>query len=321
MIANLRLRPLAFGLASYVPGVTRVFRRGTGGTSSARYCYSVWMRHLISAHACKQTRLPETVAELGPGDSLGVGLAALLTGANHYYALDFIKYADNLENLGVFDELLALFSKRTAIPDDQEFPLIIPRLNSYDFPSYILGDELLKISLASKRVQNIRAAISGQGDASTTITYMAPWLDADIVKKHSVDMIFSQAVLEHIDGIRLAYEAMRQWLHPTGCMTHSIDFKSHGLTKDWNGHWTQSDIAWKLLRGRRPYMINREPHSVHVQMLRDSGFDILCDERYELPSRIADSMVASRFCNMSSEDFHTSDAFIVAAPTARNLTA
>src|SRR5689334_3926898 len=54
---------------------------GTGGSSSARYCYSVWLRHLSMAARLGLNTDPKDVAELGPGHSIGVGLAALLSGA------------------------------------------------------------------------------------------------------------------------------------------------------------------------------------------------------------------------------------------------
>jgi SAM-dependent methyltransferase len=277
------------------------------------------MRHLVNAHACGQIRVPDTVAELGPGDSLGVGLAALLTGAGRYYAFDFIKYANNLENIHVFDELVQMFSKNVDIPDDQEFPEVIPRLASYKFPSHILSNGQLQQSLAHDRVQRIRAAISAASDPGNIITYIAPWFDSDLVKSHTVDMIFSQAVLEHIDPLQQAYGAMHLWLKPSGIMSHSIDFRSHGLTTDWNGHWAQSEIAWKLLRGKRPYMINRQPHSFHLKLLREAGFDVLRDEHYKLPSRIKGSMIAGRFSNISDEDLSISETFIVAVPSSRHV--
>src|SRR6185295_10726374 len=86
MLSDIRIRPLLFGLASRVPGVTTLFRRGAGGIPSPRYCYSVWLRHLVAAHQAGITSLPKSVGELGPGDSLGTGFAALLSGAERYYA-------------------------------------------------------------------------------------------------------------------------------------------------------------------------------------------------------------------------------------------
>jgi hypothetical protein len=74
----MNLRPIADGISSYLPGSIRL-AIGTGGTDSARYCNSVWLRHLVTLSRNGLGAVPRVVAELGPGDSLGIGLAALLS--------------------------------------------------------------------------------------------------------------------------------------------------------------------------------------------------------------------------------------------------
>src|SRR5437763_1374444 len=69
---NLKIGQLLYGIATFIPGVAAVFGRGGGDTSSARYCYSVWLRHLVVAAANGFKVPPRVVAELGPGDSLGL---------------------------------------------------------------------------------------------------------------------------------------------------------------------------------------------------------------------------------------------------------
>ena len=90
-------------------------------------------------------------------------------------------------------------------------------------------------------------------------------------------MLCSQFVLEHVDNLLETYRAMQLWLRPGGFMSHFIDFRSHFMTKEWNGHWACSDRIWNLMRGKRPYMLNREPHSVHLRLMEQCGFEIVCD--------------------------------------------
>jgi len=97
------------GLATYVPGLYRP-RHGPGSTASARYCYSVWLRHLVMAGKSGLPTRPLTVAELGPGGSLGTGLAALLSGAEKYIGLDAVEHALNQTNIRILSELLTLES-------------------------------------------------------------------------------------------------------------------------------------------------------------------------------------------------------------------
>ena len=82
--------------------------------------------------------------------------------------------------------------------------------------------------------------------------------------------MFSQSVLEHIDDLEGAYATLHKWLKPGGYMSHLIDFYSHGLTKEWNGHWALSDLTWGALKGRRPYLINRQLASrTHAVVARE----------------------------------------------------
>src|SRR5438552_5002216 len=128
---NLKIWQLLYGIATFVPGVNAVFGRGAGATSSARYCYSVWLRHLVTAVANGLKAPPRVVAELGPGNSLGIGLAALLSGAERYHAFDVVPHAQVKCSLAVLDVLIALFQNRADIPGPDEFPQVHPLLASY----------------------------------------------------------------------------------------------------------------------------------------------------------------------------------------------
>ncbi len=303
------------GVATYVPGLYRPEARGSGGTASARYCYSVWLRHLTLAFDHGLSSIPKVVAELGPGNSLGIGLAALLSGASVYYAFDVVRYVSNATNLEVFQGLVDLFGKRENIPDETEFPNVEPRLESYVFPNRVLTDEWLDQVLEPERIPRIRNAILVPGneqEQDVRISYFAPWHDADVVREESVDMVLSQATMEHIDDLPGTYRALHRWLKPGGFMSHEIDFRCHGTAHEWNGHWGYSDLAWRVMRGRRAYLLNRQPHSAHVDLLSRSGFRTVCDIPRKTTSGIRREHLASRFKNVSDDDLTTSGAFMQA---------
>jgi len=310
---QIRLRALAAGTATFLPFVLGYACRGTGGTASARYCYSVWMRHLVKAHASGHSP-GGTVAELGPGDSLGIGLAAMLSGFDRYFSLDVKKHADMEGNLAVFKELVRLFRERTSIPGEEEFPLVFPRLDNYAFPHWILTDKLLKNTLDPWRVDAIAKALSGFGqkqDDAIRIDYIVPWSDVSFAHRESVDFAFSQAVLEHVDDIAAAHNAIYRCLRPGGFTSHTIDYESHGLTRDWFGHWTISDVSWRFVRGARPYLINRLPHSAHLQAIEGAGFQMIREEarRATPPPR---AKLARRFSTLADRDLETCSAYIQA---------
>jgi hypothetical protein len=315
------IKRLIFNMVTFIPGVLLIptVKRhvaarstGTGGTGSARYCYSVWLRHLVMAARNDLNTNPKAVAELGPGDSLGIGLAALLSGADQYYAFDLVEHTNLQRNLGVFDELVTLLSNRADIPADDEFPSVGPKLEKYDFPIYILSDERLAKSLAPARVSALREQLQNTSSVRSAIQYKAPWLETDSIQPGSVDMILSQAVLEHVDELQTAYRIMAQWLKPGAFISHAIDFKSHGWTDEWNGHWLCSDLMWRIVRGPDPWLINRQPYSVHRSLMAQSGFRVVCDIPVTRKSTISRQEVAKRFRWMSDDDLVTCEAFVQA---------
>ena len=223
------------------------------------------------------SRVPPIVAELGPGDSIGIGIAALLSGADRYYAFDIIRYSDLSRARGIFDELVRMFVDREPVPGAGEFPSLNPKLEDYAFPHGLLDGEWLRSALSPQRVAAIRSAIDLAADAPSMIQYQAPWNDLAGVPGGSVDLIYSQAVLEHVDDLDGAYASMRRWLKTGGLMSHQIDYRCHGKADTWNGHWTYSDLAWKVVVGRRAYLLNRVPHSSHLAMLKRNGFDVVSE--------------------------------------------
>lgn len=301
------------GLSSYVPGAKKYFCSSSGGTVSSRYCYSVWLRHLIRAHETGLNTRVNKIAELGPGDSLGIGLCAVLCGIKEYYALDAKPHANLELNKRILQELIVLLKSREAIPDQTEFPFISPSLEDCSFPHHILTDEVLSNSLKTDRLAAIgRALDTGQPHDNVNIAYVAPWQG---IALHGVegtlDMVFSQAVMEHVEDLNGTYAALHRWLRPGGYMSHTIDYKSHGYTRDWNGHWTVSESIWKLVKGCRPYLINRLPHSTHVEAIKRAGFEIVAEAKTNnapLPRR----KLADKFRSLSDEDLSTSGAFVQA---------
>jgi hypothetical protein len=256
----------------------------------------------------------ETVAELGPGDSLGVGLAALLSGARRYVALDAIRYAENARNLQILEELIALFQNRSLIPDQAEFPRVQPPLSSYAFPADFLTSERLETALNPVRLDMIRASVANPGANlrdPKPICYSAPW-KVGMIENDAIDLVYSQGVLQYVRDLSNVYTEMTAWLKKGGIMSHEIAFQSIGLTAEWNGHWACSDAVWRLVGGRRRHVTNREPHSTHIALLQRAGCQIITDERIVRRSGISRAQLAPRFRQLTDEDLTTSSALIQA---------
>jgi predicted SAM-dependent methyltransferase len=306
----MKVRQLASGILSYVPGMNRFLLRRTGGTESARYCYSVWLRHLVMAEKNGLKKHPQIVAELGPGDSLGMGLASLLSGAELYYALDVVEYANPQTNIKIFDELVDLYKNESAIPTNTEFPFIHPTLTSTRYPSHLLATN--KKNLQDRRLKRLRQSCQNINSDYSQIKYVIPWIDSKVLEPNSVDMFISHAVFEHVEDLTTTYETIYDYLKPGGILSAQIDFKSHNTHKEWNGHWTYSKSSWSIIRGKRPFFLNREPHSTHLRLLKKSGFEILCDKKIIKNSNINRKQIAPQFRYLSDEDLNTSGVFIQA---------
>lgn len=314
-LAAYKAKPILEGALSLLPGGQRLVRTGTGGSDSARYCYSVWMRHLIRTFTYRGSPFAGTVVELGPGDSVGTGLAALLSGARRYIAIDVVQYADVVRNHAVLDELVELFRRRAPVPASDEFPLIRPGLDDYAFPETMLDAEAVGANFVGDRIAVIAGALRGDPTAANKelpVRYIDPVAAADLISAGSVDWVFSQAVLEHVDDPTGVYRSCHDWLSPGGLMSHQIDFESHGTSREWNGHWAYPDLVWRLLRGRRPYLLNRLPCGCHLEALADAGFEILAVDRARRPSRLYGGQLAKRFRGMNDDDLTTVSAFVVA---------
>jgi len=314
-IGRTNMNPVLKGALTFVPGVKNILNStGRGSTLSADYCYSLWLKHLTLSRQHNQGAPPTTMAELGPGGSLGVGLAAMLSGIDKYYALDVVEYADSKNNLRVFEELVAMFSQRRprpekGWPDFDEF--LAPTL----FPEEILPDTLLEETLAPDRLQAIRNAISNPGTDynGIQVNYYVPWNSENVIQENSVDYLLSHSTLEHVEDLELAYNSMQRWLKPGGWMSHQIDFGSHGISNYWDGYRKYSEPVWKVVKGRRHYLINRAPQSAHTAHMKRCGFNLALELRNENGNQpqLPSSKLSSRWSTLSKNDLQTQGTFIV----------
>jgi SAM-dependent methyltransferase len=251
---------------------------------------------------------PMTMGELGPGDSIGVGLAALLSGVQRYVALDAFAHADPARNLRVFDQLVELFRRRAPIPGRDVFPEMALDLPDTAFPLDLIGEQALQTALAEDRIAWLREIIAGR-PAPEVLDYRAPWGCVSGTDEASIDFLLSNAVMEHVTDLEGAYQAMSRWLRPGGIASNQIDFRSHGLFHAWDGHWACPDWLWRLFMGRRPYLLNREPLSTHRRLAAAAGFEEMQVLRVEAP--VVSRRLASRYAGIDAEDRITCGGYLL----------
>ena len=180
-----KIMPLLKGVGSFLVPSLRTTHKPLGSISAA-HCYSVFLRNVALLKSIGATSLPKVVAELGPGSSFGTGFAALIAGAQKYYALDLIDLSYPNRNLEVFDELVSLFRRKQTIPASGPQSLIFPDLDSYDFPTFL--SPVTDAAHFDERVGAIREDIVKQTGIFFEVS--VPWTKSNIFDPHSIDWLF-----------------------------------------------------------------------------------------------------------------------------------
>ena len=122
--------------------------------------------------------------------------------------------------------------------------------------------------------------------------------------------------MEHVGGLPRAYRIIARLLRPGGYASHKISFHSHGTTPEWNGHWACGDLAWRKIASDRAYLINREPLSGHLRMMREAGMEVISVVRTGSGrgrgGPVARARLAGRFRSLSDDDLATRSALVQA---------
>ena len=250
----------------------------TGGTDSPEYCMKMWTQFLrLLVDAGFEPR-GTTMVELGPGDTLGLGLSAMLSGVAQYTGLDAVPYARDFQPQPFLDAL----GKVPITIEDSRF---VRRVTGTAY-------------------ENLRQ------DLSHRLHYIAPWKPRDVAPE-TADLVLSCGVLHHMEDLGSIYRTTYEWLKPGGYACHWIPFTASSLSPHWNGHWAYSDLEWRIARGGRPFFINRQPMSAHVQAAKDVGFDVLTTEAIPATGGLPLSDLAPRFQQMEKSDLTTRQVRLV----------
>jgi len=124
--------------------------------------------------------------------------------------------------------------------------------------------------------------------------------------KGEVDLVFSRAVLEHVNDLPASFHDMYAALKPGGIAIHLVDLKSHGLHRSnpldflaWPS-W-----LWSLMYGAKG-VPNRLRVDAYREAVAQSGFELI-ELKPTLLASAADiqdvrPQLAERFKNLSDED-------------------
>lgn len=181
----------------------------------------------------------KTLLEYGPGDTPGVALLFYAFGAESVALIDrFPMLKLSAHNQAIIEGLLR------KLPDPQRQRA----LESFNKPGDIasgFNENLINYQTNSK-------GLSG--------------LD------QSVDMIYSRAVLEHVDDLQACFADMFKALKPGGLALHQVDLKSHGLHQhNPLDFLTWPDWLWRLMYSAKG-VPNRWRLDKYRELAEKSGF-------------------------------------------------
>lgn len=302
----MRIKPIVTGLLSLVPGAYEAFTKGPN-PSTPLGCYGVLFKHLCLMQQAGASLVPSQLAEVGPGNSLGTGVLALLLGSERYVGLDVVPFAATPDQADVWvDSLVALLRQRAPLPNADGFPSLRPFLDSGGFPLAVDALRLAR-SLDPARVAAVRACLhavgpnrAGRADG-LCLDYRVPWEHLTASELGSFDAIFSHTVMQHVPDPARVYRKVHDLLRPGGRMSHQINHDSHGMSGHWNGHWAYPDWLWRVALGRKPFLLNRLGCSAHVAMVRQAGLQVLEVRTLERADGLAVQRLAQRFRSLGGD--------------------
>jgi len=264
------LKALGKGLLTYVPGVTAILEKRNGKSrhsgSQAQFCYTLWLSILRLLEENGIQANMDSVGEIGTGGSLGVGFCAILTGCTKFYALEINQDFDKRTNLKLLDDIVLLFRHRSKISD--KFKQLNIKTKNPDFP-----DDLIKPMFTnSDLIDEIRNDIASGFTTQKRISIIKNW---ECQTSSNLDFIFSRAVMEHVANPAKVYNSISKQISVNSYMFHDIEFHSHGLTKNIDGHFQLHPFLWNIIVGKRPFFLNRWKLDDHLRAISQNSFEII----------------------------------------------
>lgn len=260
--------PVPYGFWSKL----NLFRHGQ--MDSAEYALSCFKGHWAATQDAR--RQPQTILELGPGDSLASSLIGCAMGVQRSYMIDSGPYATR-----VVDPYLQLRSRLKQLYP--EAPL----------PEFSTVDEML-------------SATGGQYLTAGTDSMRG-------VPDGSIDLVYSQAVLEHVpfNELEEQFRQTRRVLHRDGVASHQVDLRDH-LGNGLN-NLRFSHSFWETPRIHRSgFYTNRVRLPAYLEMFRRCRLQVRQIEVSRWPQLpIKRSQLDRSFRDLSDEDLSVSSFRVV----------
>jgi len=196
----------------------------------------------------------KVILEIGPGNTLLLAIIFILNGADRVYLVDRFKQ--------IFDDLL----------------------NS------ILYNQIIKKLHTNNHFHDIKDFQS----IKNKIRYFSknPIEAFNQLRNESVDLIFSNAVLEHVSELDLAIKKISMLLKQGGYTFHHVDLKDHYHTNDkcYLNFLKYSERIWNFIGNT-----NRIRYSEYISLFGKNKFEILEIEQHKTKIYIKNQRNKTKF--------------------------
>jgi len=251
----------------------------TLGTSDGFYCFSLFVKLFYYSDKHLDPNRQNSILEVGCGDTFVTSCLFYFCGYKSIYAVDGFKYLNKQKTISALDQAIKLLREQSKIVLNFN-----PKVNEQVFERlYNVIPSGNDFEIMAKDLKN---AVEDYFDGRVSfINYMAPY---ELNYKFNVkfDFIFSQAVLEHVFPLESTLSFFKKNLSEGGIMYHNIDFKSHGFSTLFNGHYLMNDKEFKRLSSPFVFrMINRFPPSYFDEYFCDN-FELLYEQAVEFRTNL-----------------------------------
>lgn len=216
-------------------------------------CFSEYFERLgIEARRIRDWLEGKHLLEYGPGDVPGVALLMLAHGATRVTCVDRHDLAqDKPKQIAIVEHLLRTLDPAARERADSCF-------NSRGDPASGLKSERFSYRVMPDGLSGLNG---------------------------EVDMVYSRAVLEHVNDIDATFRDMSRALKPGGLAVHQVDLKSHGLHRENPLDF----LTWPSWLWHRMYSGKGVPNRWRVNRYRKNFLRFGLQIRSMTPTKLADS--------------------------------
>lgn len=212
----------------------------------------------------------KVVLEIGPGNSLAIGLLFLACGAKKVFLVDRFKHL-------FYDDYDISFHRK-----------VLERIKEKDFPFFSAASEAVIFTKGGSIDFDKDKIEYRLGNAANLP-----------MKNNSIDIVFSNAVFEYVHDIKKAISEIGRVTKPSGLGIHEIDLRDHFFQSQPLRLLQYPDWLWNLMAWNRPGYTNRLRLSDFLKLFESYGFLI----RKLVPTREYEGDILSLKVNRKFTDF------------------